>query len=182
MNSISCCKEGGWYSPSLGDPHDHPEMGQATLFMSELPGPGGAASEPFGTSDRTFKGVMRSSGGSAKAWYAMPTRGSGECGTASGRKKSDLRANQGRPESCACVRPSCCQVSTWAGLGAGLAFFLKARSIRGNITIKQTTAMEAASRIRNVVTIRSPSISSQLICPKRSMGSQNGGPRLVRNA
>jgi hypothetical protein len=41
--------------------------------------------------------------------------------------------------------------------------------------------MEAANRIRNVATIRSPSVSSHLICPKRSMGSQNGGPRLVRN-
>ena len=41
----------------------HSEMGQATLFMYELPGPDGAPSEPFGTSDRTFKGVMRSSGG-----------------------------------------------------------------------------------------------------------------------
>ena len=42
----------------------HSEMGQATLLvLSELTGPGGAASEPFGTSDRTFKGVMCSSGG-----------------------------------------------------------------------------------------------------------------------
>jgi|SRR4029453_9511004 hypothetical protein len=60
--------------------------------------------------------------------------------------------------------------------------FLKARSIRGNITIEQTTTMEASSRIRNVVTIRSLSISSQLICQKRSIGSQNGGPRLVRKS
>jgi hypothetical protein len=119
-------------------------------------GPVGAPSEPFGTSDRTIKGVMCSSGG----WCAMPTRGSGECGTTSGRKKSDLRANQGRTESCACaVRPSWCQVSTWAGLGVGLAFFLKARSIRGNITIEQTTTTEVSSRIRNVVTIRPLSIS-----------------------
>jgi hypothetical protein len=50
--------------------------------------------------------------------------------------------------------------------------FLKARSIRGNITIEQTTTMEASSRIRNVVTIRS----------LRSIGSQNGGPRLVRKS
>ena len=77
-------------------------------------------------------------------------QGQWECGTASGRKKSDLRANQGRPV---------CQVSTWAGLGAGLAFFLKARSIRGNMTIELTTTMEAASRIMNVVTIRPLSIS-----------------------
>jgi hypothetical protein len=32
------------------------------------------------------------------------------------------------------------------------------------------------------VTIRSLSISSQLICQKRSIGSQNGGPRLVRKS
>jgi hypothetical protein len=38
--------------------------------------------------------------------------------------------------------------------GAGLAFFLKATSIRGNITIEETTTTEAGSRIRNVVTIR----------------------------
>ena len=100
----------------------------------------------------------------------MPMGFSAARSWAAGRKKFDLIANQGGPESCAwcAVRPSRCQGSTRAG--AGLAFFLKARSIRGNITIKQTTAMEAASRIRNVVTIRSPSISSQLICPKRCMG------------
>ena len=44
--------------------------------------------------------------------------------------------------------------------------FLKARSIRGNITIEQTTTMEASSRIRNVVTIRPLSISSELMPEK----------------
>ena len=128
-----------------------------------ITGPGGAPSEPFGTSDRVIKCVICSSGGSGR--WDNPS--SWKCGTASGRKKFDLRANQGGPG---------CQGSTWAG--AGLAFFLKARSIRGNITIEATTTMEASSRIRNVVTIRPLNISSGLICQKRSMGSPNGGPRL----
>ena len=37
--------------------------GQATFLLSELPGSCRAPSEPFGTSNRTFKGVMRSNGG-----------------------------------------------------------------------------------------------------------------------
>ena len=40
-----------------------PTWGQATFLLSELPGSGRAPSEPFGTSNRTFKGVMRSNGG-----------------------------------------------------------------------------------------------------------------------
>ncbi len=40
-----------------------PTLGQATFFLSELPGPGRAPSAPFDTNDRTFKGVMRSTGG-----------------------------------------------------------------------------------------------------------------------
>ena len=40
-----------------------PAWGQATFLLSELPGSGRAPSEPFGTSNRTFKGVMRSNGG-----------------------------------------------------------------------------------------------------------------------
>ena len=40
-----------------------PTWGQATFLLSELPGWGRAPSEPLGTSNRTFKGVMRSNGG-----------------------------------------------------------------------------------------------------------------------
>src|SRR5262245_23266700 len=107
----------------------------------------------------------------------MPTGGSGECGRAFGRKKSDLRANHGRPESHASGA-----VSNGVGVGVGLAFFLKARSIRGNITIEQTTTTEAFSRIMNAVTIKPLSISSKLICQRRSIGVAKRRPPSSRHA
>jgi hypothetical protein len=60
--------------------------------------------------------------------------------------------------------------------GAGLAFLLEGYIDQGNITIEETTTTEAGSRIRNVVTIRSLSISQGLICQRRFIGSTNGGP------
>jgi hypothetical protein len=42
--------------------------------------------------------------------------------------------------------------------------------------------MDAGSKITNEVTIRSPSISSQLICQRKSIGVAKGAPRLVQNA
>src|SRR5262245_41831381 len=155
---------------------------EASGVDGAVTGPVGAPSDPFDISDRTIKGVMCSRG-RAKARCAMPTGGSGECGRAFGRKKSDLRANHGRPESHAgAVRSSCCQVSIGAGVGVGLAFFLKARSIRGNITIEQTTTTEAFSRIMNAVTIKPLSISSKLICQRRSIGVAKRRPPSSRNA
>src|SRR5689334_10242392 len=65
---------------------------------------------------------------------------------------------------------------------SGLSLLLEGEIDRGNITIEATTTMEAFSSIRNVVTIRPLSISQGLICQRRSMGSQNGGPRLGTEA
>jgi len=102
------------------------------------------------------------------ARLSLRTLVSWECGTASGRKKSDLVANQGCPASHA----SSYAVS-WCRRDSSivtLTFFSKARSIRGNITIEPTTTTEMASRIRNVATVRSPSISCRLMCQRRSIG------------